>query len=314
LGFFVIKGANQGVKEMRWVRDYTPQQQDGVLYRRAILVTLGGNILLAVGKGLVAWMTHSAAIYADAANSVSDVVYSLLMALGLYLAIQPPDLGHPQGHSRFEPLVGLIVTISMCFAGFEAARNSYVRFQSGGSAIALDLPMFVLLASAAIKAGMFWIISRIAKQLRSPSLKATATDNLSDVLTSVAAFLGVLLSGLVSPLADPIAGFLVAAWIFKQAFMVGKENLGYLMGSGASMDEVKKYVQAVEEIPGILGVHHIMTEYAGPKLVIDLHVNVNGETKLNEVHAITDAVADRLKQFPEVDRVYVHVEPDGWID
>jgi divalent metal cation (Fe/Co/Zn/Cd) transporter len=57
-----------------------------------------------------------------------------------------------------------------------------------------------------------------------------------------------------------------------------------------------------------------MTEYAGPKLVIDLHVNVNGETKLNEVHAITDAVADRLKQFPEVDRVYVHVEPDGWID
>lgn len=299
---------------MRWVRDFTPQKEDNSLYRKAILITLGGNILLAVGKGLVAWISHSAAIYADAANSTSDVVYSLLMALGLYLAIQPPDLGHPQGHSRFEPLVGLIVTISMCFAGFEAARNSYVRFQAGGEAIALDLPTYVLLASAAIKAFMFWIISRFAKQLRSPSLKATATDNLSDVLTSVAAFLGVLLSGLVSPLADPIAGFLVAAWIFKQAFNVGRENLGYLMGSGASMDEVKEYVKAVEEIPGILGVHHIMTEYAGPKLVIDLHVNVNGEMQLNQVHAITDAVADRLKQFPEVDRVYVHVEPDGWVD
>jgi cation diffusion facilitator family transporter len=299
---------------MRWVRDFTPQKEQNSLYRKALIVTLCGNILLAGGKGVVAWLTHSAAIYADAANSVSDVVYSLLMVLGLYMAIQPPDLGHPQGHSRFEPLVGLLVTISMCFAGYEAARNSFERYQAGGAAIALDLPMFILLVSAAVKAGMFWYIGRIAKKLRSPSLKATATDNLSDVLTSIAAFVGVLLSSLISPLADPIAGFVVAAWIFKQAFNVGKENLGYLMGEGATMDEVKEYVKAAESIPGILRVHHIMTEYAGPKLVIDMHVNVNGETPLNEVHAITDAVANRLKEFPEVDRVYVHVEPDGWVD
>jgi cation diffusion facilitator family transporter len=299
---------------MRWVRDYIPQKDQNRLYRNALIITLGGNILLAAGKGIVAWLTNSAAIYSDAANSVSDVVYSLLMVLGLYMAIQPPDLGHPQGHSRFEPLVGLLVTISMCFAGYEAARNSFERYQAGGAAIALDLPMYVLLVSAAIKAGMFWYIGRIAKKLSSPSLKATATDNLSDVLTSMAAFVGVLLSSLISPLADPIAGFLVAAWIFKNAFFVGKENLGYLMGKGASMEQVEAYIHATESIPGVLRVHHIMTEYAGPKLVIDMHINVDGNKPLNEVHTITDAVADRLKEFPEVDRVYVHVEPDGWVD
>jgi cation diffusion facilitator family transporter len=279
-----------------------------------MIITLGGNLLLATGKALVAWLTHSAAIYADAANSISDVVYSLLMVVGLYMAMQPPDLSHPQGHARFEPLVGLMVTISMAFAGFEAARNSYVRFLAGGSAIALGLPMFVLLASAAIKAGMFIVINRIGKKLRSPTLATTAIDNLSDVLTSVAAFVGVLLSTLVSPLADPIAGFLVAAWIFKQVYSVGKENLGFLTGKGASMEEVKEFIKATEEVPGVIGVHHIMTEYAGPKLVIDMHVNVDGNKTLNEVHAITDAIAARLQEFPVVDRVYVHVEPDGWID
>jgi cation diffusion facilitator family transporter len=299
---------------MRWVRDYKPQHETNRLYRNAMIITLGGNLLLAAGKGLVAWLTHSAAIYADAANSVSDVVYSLLMVVGLYMAMQPPDLSHPQGHARFEPLVGLIVTISMAFAGYEAARNSYVRFMAGGSAIALDLPTYVLLASAAIKAGMYFVIKRIGKKLRSPALTATATDNLSDVLTSVTAFAGVLLSSLVSPLADPIAGFLVAAWIFKQVYSVGKENLGLLTGKGATMEEVKHFVEAAEKVPGVLGVHHIMTEYAGPKLVIDMHVNVDGKKTLNEVHAISDAVAERLQEFPEVDRVYVHVEPDGWID
>jgi cation diffusion facilitator family transporter len=279
-----------------------------------MIITLGGNLLLALSKGLVAWLTHSAAIYADAANSISDVVYSLLMVVGLYMATQPPDLSHPQGHARFEPLVGLIVTISMAFAGFEAARNSYVRYVAGGAAITLGLPMFVLLASAAIKAVMFFTISRIGKKLRSPALTATATDNLSDVLTSVTAFVGVLLSSLVSPLADPIAGFLVAIWIFKQVYSVGKENLGFLTGKGASMEEVKEFVKAAESVPGVLRVHHIMTEYAGPRLVIDMHVNVEGNKTLNEVHAISDAVANRLQEFPQVDRAYVHIEPDGWVD
>lgn len=299
---------------MRWVRDYVPQPEQTRLYRTAMLITLGGNLLLATGKGLVAWITHSAAIYADAANSISDVVYSLLMVVGLYMAIQPPDLSHPQGHGRFEPLVGLIVTLSMAFAGYEAARNAIVRFAAGGASVEMGLPMYVLLASAAIKFGMFLVISRIGKKLNSPTLTTTATDNLSDVLTSVAAFIGVVLSSLVSPLADPIAGLLVAAWIFKQVYSVGKENLGFLTGKGASMEEVQEFVTAAESVPGVLRVHHIMSEYVGPKLILDLHVNVAGETTLSNAHTISDNVAARLKEFPEVDRVYVHMEPDDWTD
>ena len=133
-------------------------------------------------------------------------------------------------------------------------------------------------------------------------------------MTSIAAFVGVLLSTLVSPLADPIAGFLVAAWIFKQVYSVGKENLGFLTGKGATMEEAQEFIKAAESISGVLRVHHIMTEYVGPKLIIDLHVNVDGNKTLNEVHAISDAVTARLQEFPEVDRAYVHIEPDGWID
>jgi divalent metal cation (Fe/Co/Zn/Cd) transporter len=129
---------------MRWVRDYKPQPEQNRLYKTALIITVSGNVLLATSKALVAWLTGSAAIYADAANSISDVVYSVLMVVGLYMAMQPPDESHPQGHSRFEPLIGLVITVSMAFAGFEAARNAYVRYMAGGSAIALDLPTYVL--------------------------------------------------------------------------------------------------------------------------------------------------------------------------
>jgi cation diffusion facilitator family transporter len=200
----------------------------------------------------------------------------------------------------------------MAFAGFEAARASLIRFQSGGLAVEPGLPSLVLVASAAIKAGMYWFILGIARQVKSPALNVTARDNLSDVLTSMAAFIGAVGSHFIHPLLDPIAGFIVAAWIFRAVYRAGKENLAYLTGAGASPELREQIAEMAATTPGVKQVHHIMTEYAGPTLVVDIHINLDGEITLNEAHAIEDAVASRLEALPEVDRAYVHVEPLGW--
>lgn len=297
---------------MRWTRDVEPRPAVARLYNQAMIITLAGNIMLALSKGIVAYLSGSVALYADTANSLSDVVYSLLMVFGLRLSQRPPDISHPQGHSRFEPLVGLAVTFSMGFAGYEAARASIERLAQGGMAVEPGLPTIVLLFSAAVKAGMFVMIRRIAKELSSPTLDTTAKDNLSDVLTSSAAFIGALGSKYISPLTDPIAGLLVAAWIFRAAFMAGRENLDFLTGAGGSQEQREAMVKIAEAVPGVQHVHHLMAEYAGPKLVVDLHINVNGDLSLNEAHAIADAVIEQVGALPDVDRVYVHVEPIGF--
>lgn len=297
---------------MRWTRDYSPQPEVSRLYRQALIITVVGNVLLAVSKGVVAFLSGSVALYADAANSVSDVVYSFLMVFGLYIAQRPPDLSHPQGHSRFEPLVGLMVTASMAFAGYEAARAAVERFLQGGAAIEPGLPTAVLLASALAKAGMFLVIRRIATRLSSPTLTTTARDHISDVLTSLAAFIGALGSSLVHPLADPLAGSVVALWIFRAAFMAGRENLAFLTGAGASVELRQQMVEVASSVPGVQRVHHTMTEYVGPRLVVDLHINVNGKMTLDDAHVISDEIIRRLEELPEVDRAYVHVEPEGY--
>jgi cation diffusion facilitator family transporter len=280
-----------------------------------MIITLGGNLVLALAKGFVAWVSGSAAVYSDAANSVSDVIYSLLMVLGLWVATRPPDLSHPQGHERFEPLVGLAVSIAMAFAGYEAARNALERYREASLApITLDLPTLVLLASAAIKGGMFVWIRRIGAQLHSPTLTTSARDNLSDVLTSIAAFLGVLGSNLIHPLADPIAGFVVAAWIFRQVYIAARENLGFLTGKGVSEEELKTLASAAAEVPGVIKVHHIITDYVGPRLMVDLHINVDGNITVHQAHEISDNVTRTLESMPQVDRAYVHIEPHDWVD
>jgi len=294
---------------MQWIRDYKPDPDAARLFRQALVITLAGNIVLAVGKGVAAYLSGSVALYADAANSASDVFYSLMMVLGLWMALQPPDIGHPQGHGRFEPVVGLMVAAAMTFAGYEAGRAAVERFMIGGLPVELGWPMLALFISAAGKAAMYGAIRYIAVQVASPTLATVAQDNLSDVLTSGAAFVGIFGSRFLHPLADPIAGALVALWILRAALNAWKENLRYLTGAGAA-PEVREEIAAVAAtIPGVLGVHQVITEYVGPRLVADLHIDVDGDTPLFEVHRISDEVRLHLEALPEVDRVYVHVEP-----
>jgi cation diffusion facilitator family transporter len=295
---------------MQWVRDFTPQPERKRLYSQAIAFTLAGNILLVAAKVLAAYLSGSVAIYADATNSIADVLYSLLMMLGLRVVQQPPDLSHPQGHSRFEPVIGMVVAIAMASAGYEALRASIDRLFSGGRAVEPGLPVLILLGSAVIKGGMYLVIKRIATKVSSPALKVTATDNLTDVFTSFAAIIGVLGSKYIHPLLDPAAGLVVAAWIFRAAFRAGWENLRYLTGAGASPELRRKIVQITESVPGVIKVHHLMTDYAGPKFVVDLHVNVDGNITLTEAHTISDQISERLTALPEIDRAYVHVEPE----
>jgi cation diffusion facilitator family transporter len=294
---------------MQWVRNEEADPARRQMLRRAIWITVAGNVLLAVGKGVAAELSGSVALYADAANSISDVIYALMLALGLWIAQRPADLSHPQGHSRFEPLVGLVVAAAMTFAAYEAGRASIARFRAGGTTLDLGLPTLALVLSAGIKLGMYALIHRIAGRVQSPALDAAAKDNLADVLSSLAAFAGTAGSVFLTPLADPIAGGVVTLWVARAAFEAWQDNLKYLTGGGAPPDLREDIVAAAEAVDGVVNVHQVITEYAGPNLVVDVHVNVDGNLSLFESHAIADEVQAVLESLTDVDRAYVHVEP-----
>jgi cation diffusion facilitator family transporter len=281
------------------------------LYRRATLIAIVGNGLLAVTKGAVAWFSGSSAVLSDAANSLSDTLYSLLMAAGLYLAQQPADESHPQGHSRFEPLVSLLIAVAMGAAGFTAVREGALRFFSGATAIEPGWPTVALVGSALVKVAMYLLVGRIGRLVHSPAIRASARDNLADVLTSAAALLGVWGSRFVHPLFDPAAGVVVSLWIFRTAWEILYENLGYLTGRCAPPELTPQIITAASAVPGVLGVHQVISDYVGPRLRVDIHIDVDGEMTLRQVHAISDQVQARVEALPAVDLAFIHVEPAG---
>ena len=291
------------------VRPHRIDPERLALYRRVFLIAIVGNGLLVVSKGAVAISSGSNAVLADAANSLADVLYTLFLVIGLWLSLRPADPSHPQGHARFEPLVSLVIAMTMGLTGYEVVRRSIIALLGQPEAIDLGWPVVVLVGSALVKAIMYLLVRNIARQIHSPAIEATAQDNLTDVITSGAALVGVLGSQFITPLLDPLAGIIVSVWIFRTAYQVLRENLGYLTGQAASSEIIDLIIREATSVKGVQDVHQVIADYVGPQLRVDMHIDVDGDLPFTRVHEINDAVTQRIENLDQIDLVYIHIEP-----
>lgn len=296
---------------MKWYEDPIRDEKNIHHMYTALAITFAGNLIMAIGKWAAALHSGSAALHADALNSVSDVLYSITLIIGLLISIKPADLSHPHGHERFEPVVGLVISLSMGWAGIAALRESVAKLTGGPSTIEPGLPVLILLASAVLKFLMFYSIRKIALKISNRALEAAAKDNLMDTMTSAAAALGILLSKFISPLADPIAGIILSAWILRTAVMTFIENFNYLTGHGATQEKLDTLRSEIESVPGVVSVHQLYAEYIGTKLRLDVHIDLDGNMPLNRVHDIETEIENKMARRGDIDHVFIHAEPLG---
>jgi divalent metal cation (Fe/Co/Zn/Cd) transporter len=57
------------------------------------------------------------------------------------------------------------------------------------------------------------------------------------------------------------------------------------------------------------GAHDVVAHYVGPEIDVSLHVEVEGEMTLYDAHDIETELILDLESIPEVDDVFVHVDP-----
>jgi cation diffusion facilitator family transporter len=279
------------------------------LYQRAIWIAVAGNVMLALAKGATAWLSGSMALLATAADSASDLVYTLFMAWGLSRSQRPADEGHPQGHARIEPVVSAVIALMMGLVGLEVVRRAIDSLLGKPATFAWGLPAAVLIGSALVKVIMYLAVRHLGQEARSPAIMASAKDNLADVISSGTALAGVVAASWIHPLADPIAGLAVSIWIFRNAAGIMAENLGYLTGRAAEPELVERIYAAACHVDGVEGVHRVIADYVGPQVRVELHAEVDGDTSFHDAHRISDAVRDAVEELDEVDLAFVHLEP-----
>src|ERR1700690_3016269 len=78
---------------------------------RSTLVGILANALLVIIKGAAGILGNSYALIADAIESTTDIASSLIVWGGLKISGIPPDIDHPYGHGKAEPLAATVVSL-----------------------------------------------------------------------------------------------------------------------------------------------------------------------------------------------------------
>jgi cation diffusion facilitator family transporter len=71
------------------------------------------NAVLVLVKLIAGIVGHANALVADAVESSADIFSSLIVWMGLSIAVRPADEDHPYGHGKAEPLAAAVVSLML---------------------------------------------------------------------------------------------------------------------------------------------------------------------------------------------------------
>jgi cation diffusion facilitator family transporter len=279
---------------------------------RSTLIGIGINLVLAAAKATAGIVGHSYALVADAIESMSDVVTSLIVWFGLRLSAKPPDKVHPFGHGRAEPMAGLVVAFSLGVAAVLIAVQSVTEIRTPHHAPAA-FTLAVLVGVILVKETLFRFVFKVGVDVGSTAVKGDAWHHRSDAITSAAAFVGItvaLVGGKGWESADDWAALVAAFIIALNAVNIGRPALMELSDAVLDPSVEQQIRDEAIKVDGVVALHHCRVRKAGFDYFVELDVIVDGDMPVREAHAIAHRVQEAIRAaMPSVAYVLAHIEP-----
>ena len=279
---------------------------------QATYLSIVGNFILAVAKGITGIFGNSYALVADAIESLTDVFSSALVLFGIKYSTRPADSNHPYGHGRAETLVTFIVVGFLLISATIIAYESIINIQSPHE-IPEKYTLIVLAIIILIKEIFYRVVSKKGKETNSSSLQADAWHHRSDAITSLMAFIGISIAIYMGPgyeTADDWAALIASLFIVYNAYLIFRPALGEILDEHVYDDLILEIREIAEKVPGVDGTEKCFVRKTGMTYLVDLHLLVNGNLSVTQGHEISHATKDTLMlELPELSNVLIHIEP-----
>lgn len=267
------------------------------------------NLLLFIGKYVAGVLSGSIAIVADAMNSMSDAGSSIITLIGFRFAGKKPDPDHPFGHGRVEYISGLIVSFLVLLMGFELGKSSIEKILHPEEIQGGWLIISILIISILIKCYMAAYNHRIGKMINSAAMKATATDSLSDAVSTTVVLGCTIASKFTSFNLDGWCGLVVSVLVLYAGYGAVKETMDPLLGQPPEEEFVEEIKNLVMSHEGIVGIHDMIVHDYGPgRVMISLHAEVPGNGDIYELHDMIDIVEREIKSELGCEAT-IHMDP-----
>ncbi len=275
-------------------------------------VTIFSNTLLSVLKLMAGWLGKSKAMISDAIHSLSDVLSTIIVIIGVKMASKKSDREHPYGHEKFECIAALLLSYMLflvsIFIGYhgidDILHHRYIHY----------LPNFfsliIAIVSIVIKELMYWYTMKFAKKLKSDALKADAWHHRSDALSSIGALFGIIGSMCGVKFLDSLASVIIALFIIKVSLDIFKDAMNKMIDKSCNPKMEQKMRKIIYSNKNVINIDMLKTRLFGPKIYVDCEIALDKTMTLEESHKIAEEIHGELeKKIKEIKHCMIHVNP-----
>lgn len=286
-----------------------------------VLVALGANALIAVAKSVVAVITGSASMVAEAAHSWSDAGNEVFLLIAERRAARPPDAAHPLGHGREAYVWSMFAAFGLFTAGAVVSIWHGISSWTGpeGEEVSYVWAYAVLALAFILESVSFLQARRQTKAaakdvglhpLRylavtsNPTLRAVYAEDAAALIGIVLAAAGIGMHQVTGDHRWDAAGsVLVGLLLGGVAVFLINRNRDFLVGQAVTKPMRDNGLRTLHADPEIERVTFLHLEFVGPgKVFLIAAVDLTGDDKESAVAQRLKAVTARIEGHDNVAR------------
>ncbi|WP_288798268.1 cation diffusion facilitator family transporter [uncultured Arsenicicoccus sp.] len=296
-----------------------PAEHKGGESLLTVLVALGANALIAVAKTVVAVITGSASMVAEAAHSWADAGNEIFLLLAERKSGRPRDRSHPLGYGREAYVWSMFAAFGLFTAGSIVSIWHGITSLTSEEAETDYLLAYAVLAVAFVLEGISWLQAmrqtrrearerglspaRYVWRTPNPTLRAVVAEDSAALIGIVLAALGIVLHELTgNPVWDAVGSILVGILLGIVACFLIDRNRDFLTGQAVSPDLRRKALAALLGHAEIERVTYLHLEWVGPdKVFMVAAVDLTGDAPEHDLAVTLDRLGEELRTHEMVE-------------
>jgi len=276
--------------------------------KKVSILGIIANLFLFVIKIVLAITSRSQGLLADAINSGTDILTSVMTYIGNRLASKPGDKEHPYGHGKVEYVFSLIISISMIFLGLTILKDSVVAITQKRELIFSFYLIAVCIITIIVKLFLYIYTTKMAKIHENLLISAASEDHRNDMFLSLATLIGIVCSKYGIYYIDGIVGVIISIWISYVAVKLFLSAYYVLIDTDIN-DGLKEKIISVINACNNCEIDSIKSSPVGVNYILLMEISVEDDFTLEEGHAIAEKIKKEVCKVEKIVDAIIHVNP-----
>lgn len=269
------------------------------------------NCLLTLIKFISGVISKSSAMISDSVHSLSDVLSTFVVIIGVKISNKKADSDHPYGHERIECVSAIILSGMLFIIGALIGINGIKNVTNSSNLVMPGvLALIASIISIISKEAMYQYTIRVSKKINSAALKADAWHHRSDALSSIGSFIGILGSRLGFKVFDPLASVIISLCIIKVSIDIFKDAIDKMVDKSCDKEVIDKVISVIEKNESVKNIDDIKTRQFGNKAYVDVEISVDENLLLKDAHKVAEEIHNSVEnEINIVKHCMIHVNP-----